>query len=253
MLIILAFSFQEFEMLFEEFGGFDGLYMKMLACGIPTTVHLTWIPFSELDFRQQFLLTMRLSRQCLNGLWKSKIVSYGRDWVLQKIININDDIMMMIVFPTVELLIPYPVSIIWTPDAVDTHFIILLLLLLLCPVIRVLLQVRMQLGMAWPEEIDQTVGSTWYLKWQSEAEISFKSRKTDDTQWFLWFFIRTIIYGFVLFHVIRFMKRKIPSLLGYGPLRRDPNLWKLQRVVVLWFLCYQLFLLLILMLDLSFA
>ncbi|XP_059437221.1 probable inactive ATP-dependent zinc metalloprotease FTSHI 5, chloroplastic [Corylus avellana] len=189
---------KEFEMLFEEFGGFDGLYMKMLACGIPTTVHLTWIPFSELDFRQQFLLTMRLSRQSLNGLWKSKIVSYARDWVLQKIKNINDDIMMMIVFPTVELIIPYPV--------------------------------RMQLGMAWPEEIGQTVGSTWYLKWQSEAEISFKSRKTDDTQWFLWFFIRTIIYGFVLFHVIRFMKRKIPSLLGYGPLRRDPNLWKLRRV-----------------------
>lgn len=99
----------------------------------------------------------------------------------------------------------------------------------------------MQLGMAWPEEINQTVGSTWYLKWQSEAEMNFKSRKTDDTKWFLWFFVRTIIYGFVLFHVIQFMKRKIPRLLGYGPLRRDPNLWKLRRVVVLWFLCYQLF------------
>ncbi|GLT78028.1 hypothetical protein SLA2020_495780 [Shorea laevis] len=189
---------KEFEMLFEEFGGFDGLYMKMLACGIPTTVHLSWIPFSELDFRQQFLLTMRLSRQCFNGLWKSKIVSYARDWVLRKIKNINDDVMMMIVFPTVEFIIPYPV--------------------------------RMQLGMAWPEEINQTVGSTWYLKWQSEAEMNFKSRKTDDTKWFLWFFVRTIIYGFVLFHVIQFMKRKIPRLLGYGPLRRDPNLWKLRRV-----------------------
>lgn len=189
---------KEFEMLFEEFGGFDGLYMKMLACGIPTTVNLMWIPFSELDFRQQFLLTLRLSRQCLNGLWKTRIVSYARNWVFEKIRNINDDIMMMVVFPIVDFIIPYPV--------------------------------RMQLGMAWPEEIDQAVGSTWYLKWQSEAERSFISRKKDDMQWFLWFLIRSIIYGYVLFHVIRFMKRKIPSLLGFGPLRRDPNLQKLRRV-----------------------
>lgn len=90
----------------------------------------------------------------------------------------------------------------------------------------------MKLGMAWPEEIDQAVGATWYLKCQSEAESRFISRKKDDVQWFLWFAIRSIIYGFVLFHVIRFVKRKIPKLLGYGPLRRDPNLWKLRRVVL---------------------
>lgn len=88
--------------------------------------------------------------------------------------------------------------------------------------------------MAWPEEIGQTVGSTWYLKWQSEAEINFKSRNTEDFQWFLWFLIRSFLYGFVLFHAFRLMKRKIPRLLGYGPLRRDPNLRKLRRVVLLY-------------------
>ncbi|KAA8533356.1 hypothetical protein F0562_033111 [Nyssa sinensis] len=166
---------KEFEMLFEDFGGFDGLYLRMLASGIPTAVQLMWIPFSELDFRQQFLLIIRLSRQSLNGLWNTRIVSYAREWIFEKIRNINDDIMMMIVFPVVEFVIPFPV--------------------------------RMRLGMAWPEYIDQSVGSTWYLKWQSEAEMNFKSRKTDE-----------------------FMKRNIPRLLGYGPLRRDPNLRKLQRV-----------------------
>ncbi|KAF8401371.1 hypothetical protein HHK36_012307 [Tetracentron sinense] len=189
---------REFEILFEDFGGFDGLYLKMLASGIPTAVHLMWIPFSELDIRQQFLLITRLSYQCLIGLWKSKIVSFARDWAYVKIRNINDDIMMMVFFPIVEFIIPFPV--------------------------------RMNLGMAWPEEIDQTVGSTWYLKWQSEAEMNFKSRKTDGIKWFLWFFIRSIVYGYVLVHVFRFTKRKIPRLLGYGPLRRDPNLRKLQRV-----------------------
>lgn len=91
----------------------------------------------------------------------------------------------------------------------------------------------MQLGMAWPEEIDQTVGSTWYLKWQSEAEMSFKSRKSDDLQWFLWFVVRLFIYGYILFHAFRFLKRKVPRLLGFGPLRsKGPNLQKLRRVVL---------------------
>lgn len=91
----------------------------------------------------------------------------------------------------------------------------------------------MRLGMAWPEYVDQSVASTWYLKWQSEAEMSFKSRKTDEWEWYFWFLVRSVIYGYVLFHVFRFMKRKIPRFLGYGPLRRDPNLRKLQRVVQL--------------------
>lgn len=34
-------NIKEFERLFEEFGGFDGLYVKMLASGIPTAVRLT--------------------------------------------------------------------------------------------------------------------------------------------------------------------------------------------------------------------
>lgn len=89
----------------------------------------------------------------------------------------------------------------------------------------------MSLGMAWPEEAYQAVGSTWYLKWQSEAEINYKARKRDNIQWYLWFLIRSAIYGFVLFNVLHYLKRKIPRLLGYGPFRRDPNLRKLQRVV----------------------
>ncbi|KAL2509751.1 FtsH extracellular protease family [Forsythia ovata] len=189
---------KEFEMLFEDFGGFDGLYLRMIAAGIPTAVQLMWIPFTELDLRQQFLLITRLSYQCFNGLWNSSIVSHAKERIFKKIKNINDDIMMMIVFPVVEFIIPY--------------------------------QVRMQLGMAWPEYSDVSVGSTWYLKWQSEAETSFKSRKRDEFQWYLWFLARTIIYGYILFHVFRYMKRKIPSVLGYGPLRRDPNLRKLRRV-----------------------
>lgn len=99
-------------MIYEDFGGFDALYLRMLASGIPTAVQLMWIPFSELNFRQQFLLVTRLCHQCLNGLWSLKLVARGRDWICEKFRNVNDDIMMMIVFPTVEFVIPYRVFII---------------------------------------------------------------------------------------------------------------------------------------------
>ncbi|KAH9771391.1 putative inactive ATP-dependent zinc metalloprotease FTSHI 5 [Citrus sinensis] len=189
---------KEFEVLFEDFGGFDELYMKMLACGIPTAVHVMRIPFSELDFYQQFLLIVRLAYLSLNGLWKTGTVSFWRDLILENVRNTNDDIMMMIVFPLLDRIIPY--------------------------------SVRMKLGMAWPQYMDQSVGSTWYLGWQSEVEMSFNSRKTDDLNWSIWFLIRTAVYGYVLFHILRFMKRKIPRLLGFGPMRRDPNFRKLRRV-----------------------
>ncbi|GFP92574.1 ATP-dependent zinc metalloprotease ftsh [Phtheirospermum japonicum] len=118
----------EFEMLFEDFGGFDALYLRMLAANIPTAVQLMWIPFFELDFRQQFLLTVTLCRQCFTGLWNSTNVSRAKKWAFEKFRNVNDDIMMMIVFPVLEFVIPY--------------------------------EVRMRLGMAWPEYSDVSVGST---------------------------------------------------------------------------------------------
>ncbi|KAJ8467400.1 hypothetical protein OPV22_029952 [Ensete ventricosum] len=161
---------KEFDLLFEDFGGFDGLYVKMLASGVPTSVQLMWIPLSELDIRQQFLLLARPPSQFLVGLWKSSIVSYMREWAFSKTKNIIDDLMIVVGFPLVEVIIPK--------------------------------QIRMSLGMAWPEEADQAVGATWYLEWQSKAEMNYRSRKRESIRWFL----------------------------GYGPLHRNPNWQKFRRV-----------------------
>lgn len=95
----------------------------------------------------------------------------------------------------------------------------------------------MRLGMAWPEYSDVSVSSTWYLTWQSEAEANFKSRKKDELPWYFWFLVRTAIYVYVLFHVFRFLKRKVPRVLGFGPIRKDPNFRKLRRVVKFFFAC----------------
>lgn len=81
----------------------------MLASGVPTAVQLMWIPLTELDLRQQFLLATSLSSQYISGLWKSENVSYWRNCGFEKIQNLNDDIMMMIIFPVLDFIVPYPV------------------------------------------------------------------------------------------------------------------------------------------------
>lgn len=96
-------------MLFAEFGGFDALYLKMMACGVPTAVRLMWIPLTELNILQQFLLATRLAQGCFYGLWNYKYVVIAREWLYLNLRNLNDDIMMMIIFPLLELVIPYQV------------------------------------------------------------------------------------------------------------------------------------------------
>lgn len=93
-----------------------------------------------------------------------------------------------------------------------------------------MIQVRVELGMAWPEE--QTTDTPWFLKWQLSAETRTYTRKTEsELQWKMLFISRIAISGFVLFHVFNFLRRKIPRLLGSGPVRKDPNRRKLGRVV----------------------
>lgn len=87
--------------------------------------------------------------------------------------------------------------------------------------------------MAWPERAEDSASSSWYLKCQAIAERRFTARKTDGFWWYIWFLTRAAIFGYVLYYVAWFMTRKIPRILGFGPLRRDPNFKKLRRVVQL--------------------
>ncbi|KAM7484822.1 hypothetical protein LguiA_000831 [Lonicera macranthoides] len=192
---------KEFEMLFEDFGGFDGLYLRMIASGIPTVVQLMWIPFSELDFRQQFLLLMRISQRRFTELLKNEHLHRASEWLFKNIRDLNEDILTLIVFPLVEFVVPYPV--------------------------------RLQLGMAWPKYMDQSGASTWYLKWQVEVDESFRSRNDSlGFKWFLWFFLRGYIYLNVVSTIFTFVRRNIPELPGYGPLRENPSSWKSKRVLI---------------------
>ncbi|XP_063940731.1 probable inactive ATP-dependent zinc metalloprotease FTSHI 5, chloroplastic [Daucus carota subsp. sativus] len=174
---------KEYDMLFEGLGGFDGLYMKMLASDVPTSIQLMWIPFSELSIGQHLLLMMRFAYQSWMGVWNSGNVTVVRQKIFERFKNLNEDILLVIVFPIVEFVIP-----------------------------------------------SSSAGLAWYMDWLTVADMNFRSRNSLDFVWYLGFTVRTVIYGYVLLHVFRFMKRKIPRLLGFGPLRRDPNMRKLRRL-----------------------
>lgn len=97
-------------MIFEDFGGFDALYLRMIAAGIPTAIQLIWIPLSELDLSQQFLLLVNFTRECITGLLRTSSVSRVTNWTFTTIRDVNDDIMILIVFPILEFVIPYKVT-----------------------------------------------------------------------------------------------------------------------------------------------
>jgi hypothetical protein len=96
-----------------------------------------------------------------------------------------------------------------------------------------MIQVRIKLGMAWPEE--GTMETPQYLKRQLNAEANVKSRQADgEFKWIMLFIARVAIWGFVLVNAFNFTRRKIPRLFRYAPLRkRDPAMRKLGRMVCL--------------------
>jgi hypothetical protein len=106
---LFVFIFQEFEILFENIGGFDGLYRKMLACGIPTAVHLMWIPFSEFNLRQLFSVMLSSPRRFLRDPWTYEAVLNARDLIFDSITESIED-MMVIGFPIAEYVLSEPVS-----------------------------------------------------------------------------------------------------------------------------------------------
>ncbi|CAH1429973.1 unnamed protein product [Lactuca virosa] len=101
-------NLKEFDMMFDDFGGVDGLYLKMLASNVPTDIQLMWIPFPELDIRQQFLFPIRLSRQLLIWLGKFNLRDLSAvNMIIHWVHNMTKKIMAIIVFPILDFVIPY--------------------------------------------------------------------------------------------------------------------------------------------------
>ncbi|KAL8171854.1 hypothetical protein V2J09_023658 [Rumex salicifolius] len=195
---------QDYEILFEDFGGFDGLYLKMVASGIPISVQVMPIPVTELTLYQQILIAGRFAFSLAYQFWKTKTISSYKDYFIDDMKIIVDDALMRILFPLVEFVIPY--------------------------------SARIMIGMAWPEEIGQTVGTPWYLKWQSETEMRFRSRRAVDSFSYIKIFVRCAIYGYVFIHVIQlawYMKKKAVRVLGFGPRFKNPNIRTKRQLIAI--------------------
>lgn len=168
-----------FDALFEQVGGFDGLYVKMVTSGIPTTIQYMSVPFKEIGLRMQILFLLRICYNVLNFIW-SKLISGSVTWYLGKLNHILEVVMVRVGFPIIEFIIPK--------------------------------QIRMALGLAWPEAAEETAVSTWYLVWQMEAERNVQARqKLDSTllQRLMGFTFSCFLYGYPLVLALRYLWNRL--------------------------------------------
>lgn len=168
-----------FDVLFEQVGGFDGLYVKMVASGIPTTIEFMSIPFKEWGLKFQLLVPLKLCYRVFNFIW-SNVISEPVFWYLGKLNYIIEEVMVRVGFPIIEFIIPQPI--------------------------------RTALGLAWPEAADATVASTWYLVWQMEAEKNVQARQKQDTSLLkrlLGFAFSCFLYGYPLLLAFRYLWNRI--------------------------------------------
>lgn len=137
-----------FDVLFEQVGGFDGLYVKMVTSGIPTTIEYMSIPFKEWELRHQILVPLKFCYRVLKFLWL-KVISVPVNWYFGKLRNILEVFMVRVGFPIIESILPYPI--------------------------------RTSFGMAWPEDVQEDTKATWYMIYQMEAEKNVQARWNPDT------------------------------------------------------------------------
>eukprot|EP01018_Ginkgo_biloba_P009872 Gb_28496 [translate_table: standard] len=192
---------QEFDALFEKVGGFDGLYVKMVTSGIPTTIEFMWIPFKEWELSQRLFFPFEFCYFTFLQIWESKAISGVVQWYFGKVNHIIEEFMVRIGFPLVELIIPK--------------------------------QVRMALGMAWPEAAEEAVGSTWFLEWQMQTEKNVQAREKQGSTFISWlsgFPFRCFFYGYPLVVVFQFVCRVVYKILGGRDLPETPLQAKKKKV-----------------------
>jgi hypothetical protein len=114
-----------FDALFEQVGGFDGLYVKMVTSGIPTTIQYMSVPFKEIGLRMQILFLLRICYNVLNFIW-SKMISGPVTWYLGKLNHILEVVMVRVGFPIIEFIIPQQVS------SIKTFIVLCRLVFVLC-------------------------------------------------------------------------------------------------------------------------
>lgn len=164
-----------FDVLFEQAGGFDGLYVKMVTSGIPTTIEYMSIPFKEWEPSHQILISLRLCYKALNYIWL-RFISESVTWYFGNLNIILEEVMVRVGFPIIEFILPR--------------------------------KVRLVFGLAWPEAADEIAEITWYLIYQMEAERNVQARQNPESTLLgqlIGFAFNFFLYGYPFILALRYL------------------------------------------------
>jgi hypothetical protein len=101
---------QVFNAEFEDQGGFQSLYLKMLASGVPTSIETMWIPLSEWPTERLVQLPFKIVWWLLEDLWNSNLVVSVRPWYIKTAVGAVEEVMVRFGFPTIQRIVPQKVS-----------------------------------------------------------------------------------------------------------------------------------------------
>ncbi|KAJ3708584.1 hypothetical protein LUZ61_012289 [Rhynchospora tenuis] len=190
-------NIKEYDELLQDFGGFDGLYLELQAIGVPTMVQFMPFRFADFEIREAIFMPIGFTYACLAMLGEVRLVEYIRQWVSPRLPEAIDEFMIIIGFPLIERLIPK--------------------------------KTRMNWGMVWPEDADQVVGDTWYLRWQAQTEYKFR-RVTSNLRSVLKLTFRYAIYMLLFLKLILIIGSMIPKFPKFKSVIRGTSMQKFNRL-----------------------
>ena len=80
-------------------------------------------------------------------------------------------------------------------------------------------------------KLSRTAVMKQFKIWKSEVDLIIEAQKEDEeTGWYWSFAVRAAIYGYILFRIFQFLKRRKPKI-SFWPKRKNINMRKLQRLV----------------------
>ncbi|KAG6544312.1 hypothetical protein Mapa_014315 [Marchantia paleacea] len=96
---------------YEDVGGFDMMYMKLITSGVPTNIETMWIPFEEWDFERLFQLPFKVVFWLLEDVWNSSILASVRPWYFRTLNGAFEEVMIRFGFPIIQTVMPQSVRV----------------------------------------------------------------------------------------------------------------------------------------------
>ncbi|KAL3693910.1 hypothetical protein R1sor_007561 [Riccia sorocarpa] len=176
---------------YEDVGGFDMMYFKLLLSGAPTTIETMWIPFEEWGFERLFFLPFKMVYWLLEDVWNSSLVTSIRPWYFKTLSGAFEEFMIRFGFPLVQNLLPH--------------------------------RLRVSLGFDLPEGAE-AAEPTDIMIWQQEAQKHVEARYGEGSgspAWWISLPVRAYIVGMPLLFVVKLALRVL--LYPFKPLELEMN------------------------------